>query len=147
MTKEVLLSIAGLHYDAFEEVNEENEAIEVITPALYYLKNGKHYIIYEELVEGFSGTIKNRIQIDEKGKMEMIKKGLSNTHMVFEKEKIHMTEYDTPYGELMIGVYTKDMTIDVQEDEINIRISYTLDANGQKVADSNIAVLVKSNGK
>ncbi|MGN1267437.1 MAG: DUF1934 domain-containing protein, partial [Dorea sp.] len=100
MTKEVLLIIAGLHYDTFaEEVEEGNEPIEVITPATYYLKNGKHYIIYEELVEGIPGSIKNRIKIDEDGKLEMIKKGISNTHMVFEKEKVHMTEYDTPYGE------------------------------------------------
>ena len=49
MTKDVLLSISGLHYevsgnaDDYED-NEENEPIEMITPAAYYLKNGKHYV-------------------------------------------------------------------------------------------------------
>ena len=149
MTKEVLLTVSGLHYETFaEEVDEENEPIEVITPATYYLKNGKHYVIYDELVEGFSGSIKNRIQIDEKtNKLEMIKRGISNTHMVFEKEKIHMTEYETPYGELMIGVYTKDMQVDVQEDCIDAAVSYALDANGEKVADCNITIRIKANGK
>ena len=46
------------------EVEDENEAIEVVTPATYYLKNGKHYIVYEEVVEGTSGVIKNRIKIN-----------------------------------------------------------------------------------
>ena len=40
MTKEVLLSISGLHYDVpTESAEEENEPIEVITPATYYYKN------------------------------------------------------------------------------------------------------------
>ncbi len=148
MTKEVLLTVAGLHYDVLaEEVDEENEAIEVITPATYYLKNGKHYIIYEELVEGFSESIKNRIKIDEQGIVEMVKKGISNTHMVFEKEKIHMTNYETPYGELLIGIFTTNLELDIQENEILASISYALDANGQKVADSNITIRVRSNGK
>ena len=58
MTKEVLLTISGLHYDTFpgEEYNE-SEPIEVITPATYYLKNGKHYVVYDEMVEGMPGII------------------------------------------------------------------------------------------
>ena len=35
------------------EDTEESEPIEVITPASYYLKNGKHYVIHEEVVEDF----------------------------------------------------------------------------------------------
>lgn len=146
MTKDVLLTISGLHFDAVaEETDEENEAIEVVTPATYYLKNGKHYVIYDELVEGIPGSIKNRIQIEESGKVEMFKRGISNTHMVFEKEKIHMTEYETPYGELMLGVYTRGVDVQVQEDNIDIEIGYALDANGQKVADCNIVMNIKAN--
>lgn len=146
MTKDVLLTISGLHFDAVsEETEEENEAIEVVTPATYYLKNGKHYVIYDELVEGIPGSIKNRIQIEESGKVEMFKRGISNTHMVFEKEKIHMTEYETPYGELMLGVYTRGVDVQVQEDNIDIEIGYALDANGQKVADCNIVMNIKAN--
>ena len=44
MTQDVLLTISGLHDMAFAdpEENEENEPIEVITPASYYWKNGKN---------------------------------------------------------------------------------------------------------
>lgn len=146
MTKDVLLTISGLHFDAVsDETEEENEAIEVVTPATYYLKNGKHYVIYDELVEGMPGSIKNRIQIEESGKVEMFKRGISNTHMVFEKEKIHMTEYETPYGELMLGVYTRGVDVQIQEDNIDVEIGYALDANGQKVADCNIVMNIKAN--
>ena len=49
MTKDVLLSISGLHQDVtgIEAQGDEpgSEPIEVIVPASYYEKNGKHYVI------------------------------------------------------------------------------------------------------
>ena len=148
MTKDVLLTISGLHYDtlAEEEVEEGDEPIEVITPATYYFKNGKHYVLYDELVEGFLGTIKNTIRITGDSKLEMKKSGITNTNMVFEKEKINVTPYDTPYGEMMVGVYTKDMKVNVQERNIDVSVAYALDVNNEKVADCNIVMNIKANG-
>lgn len=70
-----------------------NEPIEVIAPANYYEKNGKHYVIYDELVEGIPGTIKNKVRIMDDRKVEIIKSGITNTHMVFEKDKITIRRY------------------------------------------------------
>ena len=146
MTKEVLLTISGLHMDTFSDVPEENAPIEVITPATYYLKNGKHYVLYDELVEGMPGRIKNTIKITGDSMLEMKKSGITNTNMIFEKEKINVTQYDTPYGEMMLGVYTKDMKVDVTEDNIDVSIAYALDVNSEKVADCNIIMNIRANG-
>ena len=147
MTKEVLLTISGLHYDSFSESpDEENEPIEVITPANYFFKNGKHYVIYDEVVEGMLGSIRNTIRITDDSKLEMKKSGITNTNMVFEKEKMNVTQYDTPYGEMMVGVYTKDMKVDVTENDIDVSIAYALDVNSEKVADCNIVMNIKANG-
>ena len=147
MTKEVLLTISGLHFDTFSGTSdEENVPIEVITPATYYLKNGKHYVLYDEMVEGMLGSIKNTIKITGDSKLEMKKSGITNTNMVFEKEKINVTQYDTPYGAMMVGVYTKDMKVDVEEDNINVSIAYALDVDSEKVADCNIVMNIKANG-
>ena len=64
--------------------------------------------------------------------------------MVFEKDKIHMTPYETPYGELLLGIYTKDLKVEESDDRINIRITDELDINGDKVADSEIKMCVKA---
>ena len=65
MTKDVLVSISGLHMDMDAQIPgpDEDDVIEVVTPATYYYRNGKHYIIYDEIVEGVSDTIKNKIKI------------------------------------------------------------------------------------
>lgn len=145
MTKDVILTISGLHYDTFLGQDEENEPIEVITPASYYLKNGKHYIVYDEVVEGIPGTIKNKIRITGDEILEIMKSGISNTHMTFEKDKIHMTQYETPYGELVVGAYTRDMKVSECENRMDVRVSYVLDINGEKVADCNISMNVRAN--
>ena len=116
MTKEVLLSISGLHYDMTgiteeDGTEEENVPIEVITPASYYWKDGKHYVVYDEVVEGLPGTIRNKIRITDGRLLEIMKSGISNAHMVFEKDKINMAQYETPYGELLVGIHTKDMKV------------------------------------
>ena len=48
MTKEVIISISGLPTDMDED---DCEAVEVISFGNYYLKNGKHYVKYEEVKE------------------------------------------------------------------------------------------------
>ena len=57
MTKDVIVSINGLQ---IARQNEESEPIEVITAGDYYKKNDKHYIIYDEVAEGFEGVKKCR---------------------------------------------------------------------------------------
>lgn len=147
MTKEVLLTISGLHYEAYpgETAPDGEEPIEVITPATYYMKNGKHYVVYDEIVEGMPGTIKNMIRISD-GHLEISKSGLANTRMVFEKDRINMTPYETPYGELMVGVYTTKMQVDVADADIDVKVSYALDINSEKVADCNILMNIHANG-
>lgn len=149
MTKEVLLSISGLHYDVTgiteeDGTEEENVPIEVITPASYYYKDGKHYVVYDEVVEGLPGTIRNKIRITDSRMLEIMKSGISNAHMVFEKDKINMTQYETPYGELLVGIHTRDMKVEEREGLIDVRVSYALDINGDQVADCNIVLQIRS---
>lgn len=144
MTKDVLLSISGLHFDAAGGETDDNEPIEVITPASYYNKNGKHYVIYEEPVEGMASTVRNTIKITGDRVFEIIKSGLANAHMVFEKDKINMTQYETPYGELLVGIHTRKIKVDAREDNIAVAVNYALDINDEKVADCNIDMNIKA---
>lgn len=142
MTKDVLLKISGLHYAMMEDT-EESEPIEVITPASYYLKNGKHYVIYEEVVEGFPGTIKNKIRMTGDEVLEIMKSGIADAHMVFEKGKIHAFSYETPYGELSMGIFTRDIIFTEEENRMTIAVNYELDINGEKACDCDIHIEIK----
>ncbi len=58
MTKDVLITIRGVH-----TMDEEDNDVEMIVRGDYYQKNGKHYVLYEELLEGFKEPVKNIIKI------------------------------------------------------------------------------------
>ena len=125
MTKDVIVSISGLHMDMVANAfREEEDAIEVVTPASYYWRNGKHYILYDEVLEGMGGTIRNKIKITGTDSLEIMKTGASNTHMVFEKNKKNLTYYRTPYGQLLVGLNTRDMEINVTEEKIDVLVDY-----------------------
>lgn len=147
MTKDVLVSISGLHMDATADLpEEESEAIEVVSPANYFCRNGKHYVVYDEVTEGSSDVTKNRIKITGNDSLEIIKTGVTNTHMVFERNKTNLTYYQTPYGQMLVGINTKNMEITVTEQNIDVLVDYELDVNYEPLADCKIKINILSKG-
>lgn len=144
MTKEVLISIAGLHADMNEMENEEHEPIEVLSPGTYFFKDNKHYIFFEEVAEGIPGVTKTQIRIKGTEKVEVIKKGALGMNMVYEKNKKNSAYYETPYGSINMGIFTKDIIVNEEEDNINIRVDYVLDVDYEPIADCKIRINVKS---
>ena len=65
MTREVLLSIKG--FQVIGETKEETggEEIEVVAPGKYRFQNEKHFVSYEEVIEGSSEKIQNLIKISD----------------------------------------------------------------------------------
>ncbi len=133
MTKEILLSLKGLQI----ECNDDANALETITPADYYHKNGSHYVIYEEMMEGFSEVTKNRIKFNDSC-LEVSKNGLVNVHMVFEENKKNITSYMTPYGNILIGIDTESVMVEEEDRQIKVEVEYALEANYQHLADCKI---------
>lgn len=143
MTKDVLVSIKGLQF-ADNDVraaadDEEIENIETICPGEYYYRNNRHFILYDELADGFLEPIKNIIKLRGK-EFTITKKGPLNTQMVFSEGKKTLTDYCTPFGDIMIALDTKTVETKESENEIKIYIEYGLEANYQFIADCHITV-------
>ena len=60
MTRDVLVRISGLQL-----IDGEHDDVEVITSGDYFWKNGKHYILYDEVIDGIEESIRNTIKISE----------------------------------------------------------------------------------
>jgi uncharacterized beta-barrel protein YwiB (DUF1934 family) len=150
MTRDVLVSISGLQTELAAGIEMEDagedEPIEVVTPAQYFCKNGKHYILYDEVSEGISGTTKNKIKITGDECMEVMKSGVTNSHMIFEKNKKNFTYYQTPFGQMLVGIRTKNMEVNVSEKNIDVSVDYELDVNHEPLADCEIKLNIMENG-
>ena len=137
MTKEILLSISGLHF-----VDGEDGSVEVVTAGDYYTRGGKHYILYDEVVEGMSGHTSNVIKIGENS-LEITKKGLMNTRMVLEKGKRHRTVYQTPFGNIVIGLIGQELQVTETEEKIDVRAEYVLEINEENLSECTIEMNIK----
>lgn len=137
MTKEVLISIKG-----FQFMEGDSDSVEVITPGEYYIKNGKHYILYEEAVEGTTGTVSNVMKLYEDS-VSIRKKGLTNAYMVFSRGEKHLTCYSTSMGDLMMGIHTKDIRIRHGAERMEIEVDYGLELNDQSVADCELVIDIR----
>ena len=95
-----------------------------------------------------TGTIRNKIKITGTDVVEIMRSGLSSSHMVFERNKKNLTYYHTPFGQMLVGVNTRKMKINVGEDKIDVQVGYELDVNHEPMADCEIKmnIMSKNNG-
>lgn len=147
MTKEVLVSIRGLQFVDNEvgqsASDEELDQIETICPGEYYYKNGAHYVRYEEIMEDLPESIRNMIKVRGK-EFSLWKKGPVNVQLVFSEGKKTMTDYFTPFGNILVAMDTREVQVTESEDCLEIHIAYGLEANYQFIADYNITIEIRS---
>lgn len=136
MTQEVLLTLQGLQFDQREE---DADKVEIVTVGDYYKRNGKHYVVYEEVTEGFTQPTKNRLKFSEH-MLELSRNGLVNVHMVFQEDKKNLTNYNTPFGQILIGIDTKRIQVEEHEDNIVVDVDYSLDVNYEFLSDCHIRI-------
>lgn len=140
MTKEVLISISGM-----QMTGEGHDDIEMIIAGDYYMKNGKHYIRYDEVPEGETGVISNTIKVGT-DTLDIIKKGYANVHMTFEKYKKSITCYATSMGDMMIGICTNNIVVEETEELLRVAVKYSLDINYEHISECNIVVAIQPRG-
>lgn len=138
MTKDVLLSMKGMQF-ALNENQSESENIEILTTAQYYNKGTHSYLIYEEILEGVTEAIQNRIKFSD-SYIEVTKRGPINVNMIFESGKQHLANYHTPYGEIVIGINTKSVSVIEEENRIHLQADYALDLNYEFLSNCSIVM-------
>ena len=109
------------------------------------IQNVMNLNLNDEVVEGTMETTRNVVKVAP-DYMEVTKKGVTNAHMVFEKNKKNVTYYYTPFGSILIGIEAGKVKISEQDEEIQVDVDYALDMNYEKVADCNIHMIVKPKG-
>ena len=134
MTKDVLITIKGL-----QMALDDSEGLEIMTNGTYYKKNGKHYVLYEEVLE--DQKVSSMIKINV-GKVEITKKGPARVQMMFEAGKKNTSIYATPFGQIEIGVYAEQIRVNETDDRLELNMQYDLEMNSEHVSDSQVSVTV-----
>ena len=75
--------------------------------------------------------------------LELTRQGTAEMHMIFEENKRHMIPYNTPYGQLMLGIETGRVLVEEQEDQIHVTVEYTLDHEGEPLSESCLKIHIR----
>ena len=137
MNNNVLIKISGL-----QMVDDTGDNVESMSAGKYYLKNDKHYVLYEDMDDENDEITKNTIKFNSET-VEVTRKGLVTGKLVFKNGKNNQSLYSTPFGDLLMDVYTKDILLEEKEDNIDLKIDYELYANNSKVSDSIININIR----
>ena len=138
VNKDVLVSIRGLQMDA---VNSE-DAIEVITSGTFFKKKNKRILRFEEVLDN-DGITKNLLTFDEKS-LELKRRGAMQLYMGFYENKKTMTNYGTPFGDILVGVDTKKIQLFEDEQSVRLSVDYALALNHEYIADCALTVDIRS---
>lgn len=120
----------------------EADKTETITVGKYYKRNDCHYLFYEEMMEGFQGSVKNMIKFSE-GEVSVQKKGVITSHMIFEERKKNLSNYVTPYGNIMVGIDAKKVELKEEEQQIQVQVEYAMEINYEHLADCSLTIDIK----
>ena len=132
MNREVELVLSGLHDT---EGASDKDAVKTAQTAQYFKRNDSHYLLYEEKMDEDQAPCRSRIKFRDH-LLELTRQGTAEMHMIFEENKRHVVPYNTPYGQLMLGIETRRVQVEEQEDQICVTVEYTLDQEGEPFSES-----------
>ena len=141
MTDNVIISIKGQQLYAESSPDE----IELVTAGtLKRDSRGGFTVSYQESeLTGLEGTT-TKLHIDG-GKVTLLREGNINSQMVFEEGRRHLSMYETPYGELSIGVNTRRMRSTLGETGGDLEIDYAIEIDNLLAGQNLFRMNVKKN--
>ncbi len=108
----------------------EETLTEITTESECYTRAGSLYLLYQEPLDQNGSAAKCCIKLKD-SVLEITKNGAVRTRMVFQEGKEYLTDYVTPYGRLKMGIRTKKMELMREDERLDIRIEYSLTAQGE----------------
>ena len=134
MAKDVLIEITGAH-----AMDEESQNISAVMRGRLSQKNGKYFLIYEEVSPENPVPVKNTL-ICSPGQVELIRSGEFRTRMVFEPRQNTVSLYSTPFGNITLTIYTEAIRLTDQEDSFLVEVDYLLGSGGQTLSSCCLTV-------
>ena len=134
---DVLISVTGT-----QRVDGNEETIRLTTAGSMEPDGGGWKLTYEESaatgMEGVTTVLwagADEVKVERTGRLHSL--------LILQKGRRHQCSYDTPYGTLMLGVYTSECRNALTASGGELRFLYTLDMNAAAWSDHDVRISVK----
>jgi len=126
-----------------QTIDDESDKIEVITSGEYTLSGNKALITYPEFSqENPEVRTDTTVTLDD-GRLTIERRGEMSSRLLLEQGVRHQCLYETPMGQMMIGIFTDNITTDLSTNGGSISASYQLDFNHNVVSYNKFDIHIK----
>ena len=140
--KDVWISISNLQHDGDEQ---ENTMI-FDTAGSYYFDDGIAVLRYQESeLTGMDGTMTSVMVMPNQVVVD--RAGVLNGRMIFREGMRDSFPYETPYGQLTLGIDTRSIRRNINEHGGDVEIDYNTDLSHAFLAKNRFKISVKEMGK
>ena len=122
MDKDVVISIKGMqkYEGALPDV------VEQVTAGRLSREGESYTLSYQESeLTGLGGTL-TTILVDGE-QVTILRVGEFNSQMVFQEGRRHLSMYNTPYGAMAIGVHTRHLLAELNDQGGDIEVDYFIE--------------------
>lgn len=124
MEKQVLITVNSVIDDAAGD----SDKMSFVTEGTFSRINDEYIVSYEESqITGLDGTT-TTLKVG-RDSVTLIRQGNVDSMMLFEVGKTHLTDYDTQYGSVMLGITAKNVNVSLDDSGGNIKVDYILEYN------------------
>ncbi len=134
--KNALITIVDRHFS-----DGDDYSCELTTAGQFEMSEKGCVIVYNEASEELADCVTS-LKVEGSEKITMTRTGSYQTELIIEKDRRHNCFYQTPHGELIMGVYAKVIENKMTENGGTLRFSYTIDFNNVPAAENELLFTV-----
>lgn len=133
---DVMIALTGVQH-----ADGDTDTVQLITAGTMTISPEGYSLCYAETAAtGMAGT-ETTLWVQPR-KVTLERRGTHAGLLVLEHKKRHVGSYGTPYGELMLGVFTDVMEQKLDDNGGTLDVSYTLDIGGSMLSRQDLHVAV-----
>lgn len=127
---------------SIQHEEKEDFQTELNTQVDFYEEDGELVIAYDESeTTGMEGS-RTYLRVQPK-MIAVVRTGTFRTHIVVEKGVKHFCHYETPFGEIAVGISAKKLINHLTPEGGSFEMRYTVDGNSTLLSDNEIIVNIR----
>ena len=135
MEENAVIKISGL-----QEVEGIKDNVELLAAGKHYIRNNKHYILYENIEDDSEEKTSNIIKFNDE-MVEIIRRGAIEGRLLLEQNAMRQSVYSTPMGDMVVEVLTEKVDVEEQiRGDVNLKVKYQIHIDGNKISDNELEI-------
>lgn len=124
-----------------QKFDDDKDQVEMKTVGTFEHDDDNYIIRYNEELENSTAPLRAKLNIaKDESKVEMIKSGAYSSCLIIEKSKRHLCNYGTEYGDMLIGIFGREIETEFNETEGTFKFSYDIDINGAISSQNDVII-------